>query len=380
LDFEFSLSAFGFTLHEEPSLLIMQEKATRFQNGKIVRSEEPLNLEMPFESLDGFVTPTKSFYVRTHFPIPKIDRNKWRLRIEGEVEKPFQLSYQDLLKLESTKIPATLECAGNNRNLLDQKVKGVQWGLGAVGNAEWTGVSLSILLDRAGVKAGAKEVILEGADSGHIDDPKGPAGGVKFARSIPLTKARNDVLLAYKMNDADLPREHGFPLRAIVPGWYAVASIKWLERIIVTDEPFAGYYQTLDYAYWKRRGELAELVPLSQLQIKAEIARPREGEVVRANSNVCVHGAAWTGDGEITKVELSTDAGSTWIEAKLIGESQPNAWRLWEFNWQSPAKPGKRTLIARATDSKGRTQPTQRDPDRGTYMINHLLPVTVQVQ
>ena len=358
----------------------MQEKATRFQNGKIVRSEDPLNLEMPFESLDGFVTPTKSFYVRTHFPIPKIDRNKWRLRIEGEVEKPFELSYEDLIKLEGRTIPATLECAGNNRGLLDQKVKGVQWGLGAVGNAKWTGVPLSILLERAGVKGSAREVILEGADGGTLDDPKGPAGELKFARSIPLTKAREDVLLAYKINDVDLPPEHGFPVRAIVPGWYAVASIKWLERIIVTDQPFAGYYQTLDYAYWKRRGELAELVPLSELQIKAEIARPSEGEVVRANSNVRVHGAAWTGDGEITKVELSTDAGSTWTEAKLIGESQPNAWRLWEFNWQSPAKPGKRTLIARATDSKGRTQPTQRDPDRGTYMINHLLPVTVQFQ
>ena len=255
----------------------MQEKATRFQNGKIVRSEDPLNLEMPFESLDGFVTPAKSFYVRTHFPIPKIDRNKWRLRIEGEVEKPFELSYEDLIKLEGRTIPATLECAGNNRNLLDQKVKGVQWGLGAVGNAKWTGIPLSILLERAGVKGSAREVILEGADGGTLDDPKGPAGELKFARSIPLGKAREDVLLAYKMNDVDLPPEHGFPLRAIVPGWYAVASIKWLERIIVTDQPFAGYYQTLDYAYWKRRGELAELVPLSQLQIKAEIARPTEG-------------------------------------------------------------------------------------------------------
>jgi DMSO/TMAO reductase YedYZ molybdopterin-dependent catalytic subunit len=357
----------------------MADESPQLRDGKIVRSEEPLNLEMPFEKLDGFITPTKSFYVRTHFPVPKIDKNQWRLRIEGEVEKLLELSYEDLLKLESRKIPATLECAGNNRNLLEQKVKGVQWGLGAVGNAEWTGVPLSILLERAGVKPSAREVILEGADGGKVDDPKGPADGVKFARSIPLSKAR-DVLIAYKMNDVDLPPEHGFPVRAIVPGWYAVASIKWLERIIVTDEPFAGYYQTLDYAYWKRRGELAELVPLSELQIKAQIARPSEGEVVPANSIVRVHGAAWTSDGEIIKVELSTDAGSTWTEAKLIGESQPNAWRLWEFNWQTPAKSGKRTLIARAKDSKGRTQPTQRDPDRGTYMINHLLPITIEVQ
>jgi DMSO/TMAO reductase YedYZ molybdopterin-dependent catalytic subunit len=348
--------------------------------GKIVRSEEPLNLEMPFEQLDGFVTPTKSFYVRTHFPIPKIDRNKWRLRIEGEVEKPFELNYEDLLKLESRTIPATLECAGNNRNLLEIKVKGVQWGLGAVGNAEWTGVPLSILLERAGVKPNAREIILEGADEGPLEDPKAPRGNVRFARSVPLTKAMGDVVLAYKMNDVDLPPEHGFPVRAIVPGWYAVASIKWLERIIVTDKPFNGYYQTLDYAYWKRRGELAELVPLTEVQIKAEIARPIDAETVPANSNVRIHGAAWTSDGEITKVEVSTDAGSTWKEAKLIDKSAPNAWRLWEYDWKTPPKPGKQTLIARGTDSHGRTQPTERDPDRGTYMINHPLPITVEVK
>ena len=351
----------------------------KLRDGKIVRSEEPLNLEMPFENLDGFITPTKSFYVRTHFPIPKIDKNRWRLRVEGEVERPFEINYGELIKLESQKIPVTLECAGNNRNFLDPKVKGVQWGLGAVGNAEWTGVPLSILLDRAGIKPSAREIILEGADRGKLEDPKSPAGEIKFSRSIPLEKAR-DVLLAYKMNDVDLPAEHGFPVRAIVPGWYAMASIKWLQRIAVTDKPFNGYYQTLDYAFWKRRGEIADLVALSEMQTKAEIARPSEGETVSASSNVRVHGAAWTGNGEITKVELSADSGSTWNEAKLLGESKPNAWRLWEFNWKTPARSGKATLIARATDSKGRTQPIERDPDRGTYMINHLLPITVEIR
>ncbi len=351
----------------------------KLHDSKIVRSEEPLNLEMPFENLDGFITPTKSFYVRTHFPIPKIDKNRWRLRVEGEVERPFEINYGELIKLESQKIPVTLECAGNNRNFLDPKVKGVQWGLGAVGNAEWTGVPLSILLDRAGIKPSAREIILEGADRGKLEDPKSPAGEIKFSRSIPLEKAR-DVLLAYKMNDVDLPAEHGFPVRAIVPGWYAMASIKWLQRVAVTDKPFNGYYQTLDYAFWERRGGNAELVALSEMQTKAEIAEPREGETVSANSNVRVHGAAWTGNGEIAKVEISSDDGATWNEAKLLGESKPNAWRLWEFNWKTPARPGKVTLIARATDSEGRTQPIERDPDRGTYMINHLLPITVEVK
>jgi DMSO/TMAO reductase YedYZ molybdopterin-dependent catalytic subunit len=358
----------------------MQEDETKYRDGKIVRSEEPLNLEMPFEKLDGFITPTEQFYVRTHFPIPKIDKKNWRLRVEGEVEKPFQINYDELLKLGSKKIPVTLECAGNNRNFLEAKVKGVQWGLGAVGNAEWTGVPLSILLDRAGVKPTAREVILEGADGGSLEDPKSPPGEVKFARSIPLAKAREDVLLAYRMNDVDLPPEHGFPLRAVVPGWYAMASIKWLQQIIVTDRPFNGYYQTLDYAFWRRRGDIADLVPLTEMQIKAEIARPSEGEVVPANSDVRVFGAAWTSDGEILKVELSTDGGSTWNEVKLVGEPKPNAWRLWKFDWHTPAKSGKQTLVARASDSRGRTQPSERDPDRGTYMINHLLPITVEVR
>jgi DMSO/TMAO reductase YedYZ molybdopterin-dependent catalytic subunit len=348
-------------------------------DGKIVRSEDPLNLEMRFNELDGFITPTKSFYVRTHFPIPKIDKNKWHLQVEGEVERPLAISYRELLKLESRNLPATLECAGNNRNLLEPKVKGVQWGLGAVGNAEWTGIDLSAVLDLAVVRPGACELVLEGADGGTIEDPKGPPGELKFARSIPLDKARN-VLLAYQMNDANLTPEHGFPLRAIVPGWYAMASVKWLHRIIVLNQPFNGYFQTLDYAYWQRSGNMVRRAPLSEMQVKAEIARPAEGETVRANSNVRVYGAAWTSNAEISKVEISTDGGLIWSEAKLLGESKVNAWRLWEFNWKTPADPGPTKLIARATDSIGRTQPVERDPDRGPHMINHLLPVTVEVR
>jgi DMSO/TMAO reductase YedYZ molybdopterin-dependent catalytic subunit len=365
----------------------MPENDIKLRDGRIVRSEQPLNLEMPFETAERFITPTELFYVRTHFPIPTIDRDAWWLYVEGEVEKPFAINYEELLKLESRMVPVTLECAGNNRNFLEPKVKGVQWKLGAVGTAEWTGVPLSALLDRALVRPQAREVILEGADGGILEDPKSPPGELRFARSVPLNKARADVLLAYKMNGSDLPPEHGFPLRAIVPGWYAMASVKWLQRIIVTDRPFTGYYQTIDYAYWQktdygrwqRGGDIAELTPLTEMQVKAEIARPAEGEIVRANSIVCVRGAAWACDAEIAKVELSTDSGATWNDAKLLGESKPNTWRLWEFNWKSPSVPGKQTLVARATDSRGQTQPVHRDPDRGTYMITHLLPISVQV-
>src|SRR6266404_2693049 len=358
----------------------MQQDETQLRGGRIVRSEDPLNLEMPFERLDTYITPIESFYVRTHFPIPAIDRGAWWLHVEGEVEKPFAISYEELLELESRTIPATLECAGNNRDFLEPKVKGVEWGLGAVGTAEGSRVALSILLDRAELKPGACEVILEGADGGRLDDPKAPPGELKFARSIPVSKAHTDVLLAYKMNDADLPPQHGFPLRAIVPGWYAMASIKWLQRIIVTDKRFIGYYQTMDYSYWARRGDIAELVPLTEMQVKAEIAKPAQGEIVPANSNVRVHGAAWTSDGEITKVELSTDGGGTWSETNPIDKPMRNAWRRWEYSWHTPLKAGQATLIARATDSHGCGQPAERDPDRGTYMINHLLPISVEVR
>jgi DMSO/TMAO reductase YedYZ molybdopterin-dependent catalytic subunit len=345
----------------------------------IVREQDPLNLEMPFSSLDGFITPNESFYVRCHFPIPEISAESWRLKIEGEVEAPFELSYDELLAMETRTIAATLECAGNNRIFLEPKAKGVQWGLGAVGNASWTGVRLAALLERAKVKAGAVEVILDGADEGEVDKTPTPSGKISYCRSLPLNKARADVLLAYEMNGEKLSGTHGFPLRAIVPGWYAMASVKWLRRIIVTDKPFNGFYQSLDYTYWDRSGVLPTLAPIAELQTKAEIARPENGETIAANSVYRVHGAAWSGTGEIARVELSFDSGESWQDAKLLGEPVKNAWRLWEYEWHAPAA-GHYRVIARATDSRGFAQSADRSGDRGTYMINHLLPVEIDVR
>jgi DMSO/TMAO reductase YedYZ molybdopterin-dependent catalytic subunit len=282
--------------------------------------------------------------------------------------------------MPSQTIAATLECAGNNRIFLEPKAKGVQWGLGAVGNANWTGVLLSTLLDRAKVKTGAIEVILDGADEGTVDKTPTPAGKISFCRSLPLSKARADVLLAYEMNGEKLSVTHGFPLRAIVPGWYAMASVKWLRRIIVTDKPFNGFYQSLDYTYWDRSGPLPTLAPLAEQQTKAEIAQPANGETVAANSTYRVHGAAWSGTAEITRVEFSFDAGHTWQDAKLLGEPVKDAWRLWEYEWRTPANAGRHTVFARATDSRGFVQPLERGGDRGTYMINHLLPVEVEIR
>jgi DMSO/TMAO reductase YedYZ molybdopterin-dependent catalytic subunit len=355
------------------------DKQSTTPDGLIVREQEPLNLEMPFSTLDGFITPNESFYVRCHFPIPEIAAADWRLKVEGEVEAPFELDYAGLLAMESRTIAATLECAGNNRLFLEPKVKGVQWELGAVGNASWTGVALSAVLDRAKVKSGALEVILEGADEGEVEKTPIPSGRISFSRSLPIGKAHENVLLAYEMNGEKLTASHGFPLRAIVPGWYAMASVKWLRRLIVTSSPFNGYYQSLDYSFWDRRGPLPTLVPLSEQQIKAEIAQPEKGSTVPANSTVRVHGAAWSCDADITSVEISVDSGATWDEAQLLDSSVKNAWRLWEYNWHTPARSGKQTLLARATDSRGRVQPSERDADRGTYMINHVLPIAVEV-
>jgi DMSO/TMAO reductase YedYZ molybdopterin-dependent catalytic subunit len=348
--------------------------------GMIVREREPLNLEMPFGSLDGFITPVELFFVRSHFLVPHIDVKTWRLKIEGEVETPLELTYDELTEMESHTIPVTLECAGNGRAFLTPQEPGAQWERGAVSTAEWTGVRLSDVLQRACVKHSASEVIFAGADEGEIKDPPGPAGKIHYARSMSLQKAKDDVLLAYKMNGEDLNPAHGAPLRVIVPGWYGMASVKWLTRIIASDKPFNGYYQTIDYAYWEHGPSAPTLVPIKEMRVKAQIARPGFADAVRAGRLYPVRGAAWTSEAEITMVEISTDGGATWQNARLIGEPIRNAWRLWEYDWHVPAKPGKATLMARATDSAGRTQPGGRDDDHGSYIINHLIPIEVDVR
>lgn len=345
----------------------------------IIREKEPANLEMPFSALDGLITPNDQFYVRSHFPVPEIDLACWRLRIEGAVDRPREYSHADLLARSLVTIPATMECAGNSRVFLQPKVEGVQWEMGAIGNAEWTGIWLGELLREAGCATEGGEVILEGADSGPIAKPPRPAGRLHYARSLSLGKALDGVLLALRMNGEPLTPAHGFPLRAIVPGWYGMAAVKWLQRIIVTAEPFLGYYQTVDYAYWEQTKNGPQLVPITEMQVKAAIARPALGETVAAGFTYRVRGAAWTADAEIVRVEISCDRGKSWAEASLGTESLRNSWRLWDYDWKVP-KAGTHTLIARATDSRGRTQPMERDQNFGGYMINHCLPLEVEVR
>lgn len=352
---------------------------TGIPQGLIIRGEEPLNLEMPFSTLRDFVTPNEQFYVRCHFPVPTIDLRSWKLCIEGAVSSSLELDADALRALPKHTRVATMECAGNGRSFLEPKVKGVAWDIGAVGTAEWTGVLLRDVLALASPAKSALEVILEGADRGVIKEPPRPPGEIHYARSLPLQKAMEDVLLAFEMNGEPLTPAHGFPLRAIVPGWFGMASVKWLQRIVVSAAPFNGYYQSIDYTYWMERDGLPELLPLREMQVKAQIARPAMDEMVPAGLPYRVHGAAWAASDEVARVEVSTDGGATWTDADLLGEPVKHAWRFWEYSWPTPTHPGRYKLLARATDSAGRTQPHERLAEYGTYMINHWLPVAVQV-
>lgn len=354
--------------------------ATPSTTGLILRDKQPLNLEMPTSAVDGGMTPTSRFFVRSHFAVPAIDAVAWKLTVDGEVDQKLSLSLDDLKKMKAETRTLLLECAGNGRAQLVPKAKGLNWECGAVGQAEWTGVPLSAVLDKAGVKKGAAEVMLTGADTGEVnDEPKSP-GAIPFERGLPLAKAlKPEVLLAYRMNGKDLTREHGFPVRAVVGGWYGMAAVKWLTRISVSATPFDGYWQTLSYAYWKRANGRALLTPVADMQVKAQIAKPGLREVVPAGKPFTVTGAAWAGESEVAKVEVSADDGKTWAEAKLLGEPVPFGWRAWEWAWDVPKAAGRYRLLARATDTAGRTQPDKHDRDRGGYMINFVVPVEVEV-
>jgi DMSO/TMAO reductase YedYZ molybdopterin-dependent catalytic subunit len=327
--------------------------------------------------LNGFITPVEHFFVRNHFPVPTIEAKTWRLAVDGHVGNVIRFTIDELKQFSARSVTATLECSGNGRGFLEPKKQGVQWLQGAVGNAKWTGVPLAAVLERAKIKDAAADVVFVGADSGETKEGQ----KTPFLRSLPLKKAmQSNVLLAYAMNDGELPRDHGFPLRVVVPGWFGVASVKWLTRIFVTDRPFTSNFQSMDYSIWQRDGGLANLVPVTSLMVKSTIARPVAGTTLPAGKEVSIAGAAWTGDDDIATVEISADGGATWNKATLEGRAVPFAWRLWQFSWRTPQTPGKFVLMARATDSAGNVQPLTRDDDRRSYLINHVIPVPVEVR
>lgn len=349
----------------------------------IIRSAQPEVIEYPFSELRTMITPTEKFYVRDHFPRPELNLDTWRLRIEGAVNRTVELTYKDILAMPQRSIVATLECAGNSRSFLVPPSPGVQWGLGGIGTAEWSGASLSTVLKEAGIKDNACDVILEGADQGKVDPSCGPhpQEAIHFARSLPLQKALDDdVLLAYCMNGEPLTVAHGFPVRAIVPGWYAVASVKWLTRMIVSERPFHGYFQSVDYGYWRQDQDGVSRVPITTLRVKSEIARPQAHEVLRINQDYEIFGACWVGETDIQQVEVSTDGSETWQSATFLGEAVRNAWRLWKHNWRTPPAPQKVVLYARALDGQGNSQPMYHNHNNEDYMINFCLPIEVELR
>jgi DMSO/TMAO reductase YedYZ molybdopterin-dependent catalytic subunit len=357
------------------------DKALRTSSiGLIIRQKEPNNLETPFDQVDSFLTPTELFYIRSHFLTPELNLASYQLRIDGAVGNPFSLSYKELRDMPSETRVATLECAGNSRVFLVPQTEGAQWELGAVGNAEWTGVPLVALLEQAGMQEDALEIVLAGADRGTPKEKPIPPGTIAYARSLPREKAiQREVLIAYQMNGRDLSSDHGYPIRAIVPGHYGMASVKWLTHIHVSREPFQGYWQTSDYGYWDYLDGKPVRRALGEMKLKSEISRPSVYETLAPNQVYTISGAAWAGETEVIEIAVSTDAGQTWAKGKFLDPIQRHAWRRWEFNWLTPKKPGKYTLLARAKDANSNLQPDKHDQNYGSYVINHPLPIEIFV-
>jgi DMSO/TMAO reductase YedYZ molybdopterin-dependent catalytic subunit len=341
-----------------------------------VVTDAPENSETPLEDARGWLTPTRLFFVRNHFPVPEIDVNTWRLTVGGCVGKPRAWSWRELTDLPEKTVFATVECAGNGRSFLHPHVHGVQWGAGAVGHAEWTGVPLRLVLQESGVRPEALEVLFRGADHGR---EAGHDGEMHFERSLPLGKALDpDTLLAYRMNGELLDARHGFPVRLFVPGWYGVASVKWLTSIEVVNRPCKGYYQSVKYSVNRRVAGSTESVAVGPMFVKSEMLRPREGVTLGLGLNR-VSGLAWAGEESVARVEVSTDGGTSWAEAALAGPQAKYSWTLWEYLWEV-GQPGDYSLLARAVSSSGKTQPVEHDPINKGYHIHHTRPRGVRVE
>lgn len=314
------------------------------------------------ETAKSPVTPTADFFIRNHFTTPRISEEKWGLEIGGTVANPVKLSYSDLLLASSVRRPLTMECAGN-----------LSGGRG-VGTAVWSGLPLGELLKQAGVVAGATTVIFHGADTG---EGEGVTPGTHYARAIPIEKAMDSsTLLAYEMNGAPLPPEHGFPLRALVSGWYGMDSVKWLTRVEVSREPFKGYFQQERYVALKANGERQVI---TRMKVNSKFLRPLDGEEIRVK-DYRIEGVAWAGEGKVSKVELRFDASGPWQPAVLGESPAPMVWTPWSCAWNIP-RPAPYTIEVRATDDTGNRQPLARDPDRkDDYELNtpHRISVSVK--
>jgi DMSO/TMAO reductase YedYZ molybdopterin-dependent catalytic subunit len=347
------------------------------EDGMIVRSFRFVDLETPVEYFNTWLTPVNHFFVRNHMHEPnELSADDWRLTVGGEVEKPLTLTLAEVSRLETHSIVNTLECAGNGRSLHRPQVPGVQWGRGAVSTARFSGPRLRDVLQRAGVKPNGKHVMFRGLD-------EVPGKVPPFIRSIPIEKALDsDTLVATYMNGEPLTRYHGFPARALVPGWIGAASCKWLTEIKVLESEFAGNFMNPGYRLPNQPVKPGDAVkpedthPLTALTVKSVISGPGDASALKP-SKVTVHGAAWAGEADVVKVEVSTDGGATWSPAKLGHEQAHYAWRLWSYQWK--ATDGDYTILSRATDSQGRTQPTAPVWNPSGYLYNAVDQVKIHV-
>jgi DMSO/TMAO reductase YedYZ molybdopterin-dependent catalytic subunit len=305
----------------------------------------------------GETVPNERFFVRNHSATPTIDPATWRLRVFGDglTGDAVELSLSDLERLPSTSLTAAIECAGNGRSFFAGQqgtpAPGTQWALGGVGVAEWRGVPLAEVLERAGIAKSAVDVLPEGLDANVV------SGGVdlgKVRRPLPVEKALDDVLLAYEMNGAELPPDHGYPVRLVVPGWVGIASIKWLGRIEVSTRPLFSPWNTTSYRMFGPDYP-ADSPPLTSQPVKSAVELAR-GAVLPVGRPTTLAGRAWSGTSAIRRVEVSIDRGATWADADLHGANAPGAWVRWRLELE-PRAPGEHELWVRATDEDGRTQP-----------------------
>jgi DMSO/TMAO reductase YedYZ molybdopterin-dependent catalytic subunit len=332
---------------------------------------------MPLEALRYPITPVGLHYLLTHYDIPAVDAAGFELAIGGRVARPLALDLDDLRARPAVELEVTMECAGNGRSWFSPRPVSQPWLNEAVGTALWRGTPLAPLLAEAGPLDDAVEVVFTGLDrgleSGEAQD---------FERSLALEEAlREDVLLAYEMNGAPLNPQHGFPLRLVVPGWYGMASVKWLARITLVDWPFQGHQQAQAYTF--RRDEDDEGTPLTRILPRALMIPPGLPEFPTRERTVTaglctIEGRAWSGWAPVAAVGVSTDGGASWTEAEL--DDAPGsrwAWRGWRYMWE--AAPGEYVLSCRARDEAGNEQPGEAPWNVGGYVNNAVqrLPVSV---
>jgi len=341
--------------------------------GFIERCDRPPQWETQLASLDGQrLTPNELFFVRSHFMPAEVDAADWKLEITGRVHTPLTLTLDELTTMPRRTETAVLECAGNGRGLMPlPSTSGTQWAYGAVGCAAWSGVALSDLLHQAGLEPDAKHVWFEAADQAPM--PETP----RFVRSIPIAKAMQDVVMAYGMNGEPLPMLHGYPLRAVVPGWYGMAWPKWVTRIRVEAEPSDNHFMARSY-HWNAPGvDPASAPPVETLRIKSLITYPRNGVI--GPGNIPVRGIAWAGPSRVWMVETSTDGGASWFPANMQTGESPYEWTRWNTTVLAQNR-GPLTIMVRATDGRSARQPVRPSINAGGYGNNAIHAVTIDVR